>query len=276
MKSLGDMVRRSQPSLFWCTRGLPRANREAIYTLSAFCRHIDDSLRSPMNAHEKTDLLNAWKEELDNIYDKKIPATNIGRKIYKTSVRFDLAKGMWLQILQSAYLDAQQPLQAPTQDVFEQYVVGMSVVPLHLTLMITVPEHPRANQELALNLGKATAITYILRDIKSDAKRGHMYLPSDVLKETGVEIGTPQKMLEDKNLIAARAELAKKVSGYYDKAERLLSKMDKSKTKPLRLLMNTAQALFDEMNERGWEVISPKPNLSITKRLNILYKTLFR
>lgn len=276
MKSLGDMVRRSQPSLFWCTRGLPRANREAIYTLSAFCRHIDDILRSPMNAHEKIDLLNAWKEELDNIYDKKIPATNIGRKIYKNSVRFDLAKGMWLQILQSAYLDAQQPLQAPTQDVFEQYVVGMSVVPLHLTLMITVPEHPRANQELALNLGKATAITYILRDIKSDAKRGHMYLPSDVLKETGVEIGTPQKMLEDKNLIAARAELAKKVSGYYDKAERLLSKMDKSKTKPLRLLMNTAQALFDEMNERGWEVISPKPNLSIAKRLNILYKTLFR
>ena len=276
MKSLGDMVRRSHPSLFWCTRGMPRADREAIYTLSAFCRHLDNILRSPMKTHEKVDLLNAWKEELDNIYDKKVPATNIGRKIYKNSVRFDLPKSMWLQILDGAYLDARHPLQAPTEDVFEKYVVGMAVVPLHLTLMITAPEHPRANQELAKNLGWATAITYMLRDIKSDAKRNRMYLPAQVLRESGVTIGTPREMLEDKNLITARAELAKQVAGFYGKAERLLAKMDKGNTKPLRLLMNTARSLFDEMNTRGWEVISPKPNLSIMKRLNILYKTMFK
>lgn len=276
MKSLGDMVRRSLPSLFWCTRGLPRANREAIYTLAAFCRHLDNILRSPMESSEKVELLDAWREELDNIYDKKVPATNIGRKIYKNSIRFDLPKIMWQQILQSAYLDAQNPLQAPTEDVFEKYIVGVSVVPLHLTLMITAPEHPRANQELAKNLGWATAITYILRDIKSDAKRNRMYLPAEVLQNSGVELGSPQSMLEDKNLIAARAEMSKGVVANFGKAERLLSKMNKSKTKPLRLLMNTASSLFDEMQTRGWEVISPKPNLSITKRLNILYKTMFK
>lgn len=276
MKSLGDMIRRSQPSLFWCTRGLPHANREAVYTLAAFCRHLDNILRSPMDPKEQVELLDAWREELDNIYDKKVPATNIGRKIYKNCIRFDLPKEMWLQILHSAYLDAAQPLQAPNMDTFEQFITGTSIAPLHLTLMIIAPEHPRANQELAKYLGKAVAITYLLRDIKGDAKRNRMYLPVEILQKADISIDTPQKILENKNLGYARADLAEQAAVCYNKAERLLAKMNKSNTKPLRLLMNTAYALFKEMNARGWEVVSPKPSLNLHKRFSILYKTLFK
>lgn len=276
MHSLGDFVRHSQPSLFWCTRGLPRANREAIYTLFAFCRHLDNTVRSSLAVKEKLELLNAWREELDNIYDKKVPATNIGRKIYKNCIRFDLPKAMWLQILNSAFLDAQKPILAPSPEIFEEYVNGIAVVPLHLALIIATPEHPSANQELAKNLGRAVFTTYILRDIKSDAKRGRVYFPSDILQKYNVEITTPQEILEDKNLIYARAELAKSAAGNYNKAERLLSKMNRAATRPLRLIMNSAHSLFEQMNARGWEVISPKPKLGLLRRLGILYKTLFK
>lgn len=276
MKSLGDMVRRSQPSLFWCTRGLPRAAREAIYTLFAFCRHLDNIVRSSMEVTEKVELLNAWQEELDNIYDVKVPKTNIGRKIYKNCIRFDLPKRMWEQILQSAVLDAQNPLQAPDEETFEQFIAGTSVVPMHLALMIMAPEHPRANQELAKNLGQAVAITYMLRDIKGDAKRGRMYLPNEILRKADVAAEPPQEMLENKNLMYARAALAEKAVDCYAKAERLLSKMNKASTMPLRLIMNTSRCLFDVMSARGWEVISPKPDLNALKRLHILYGTLFK
>ena len=74
----------------------------------------------------------------------------------------------------------------------------------------------------------------------------------------------------------ARSELAKQIEGCYGRAERLLAKMNKSHTQPLRLLMNTARGLFEEMNARGWEIISPKPNLSMAKRLSLLYKTIFK
>ena len=86
MLSVGDIVKKSQPSLFWCMRGLPKPKREAIYTLFAFCHHISNIIRSKMPAAEKVELLNAWREELDNIYDKKVPTTNIGRKIYKNCI----------------------------------------------------------------------------------------------------------------------------------------------------------------------------------------------
>ena len=276
MHSLGDFVRHSQPSLFWCTRRLPRANREAIYTVFAFFRHLDTVVRSATTTEEKIELLNAWREEIDNIYDTKVPLTNIGRKIYKNCIRFDLPKVMWLQILDSAFTDTQTPLLAPKTDVFEKYLTGIAVVPMHLALMILAPEHPRANQELAKDLGHAVFATFILRDIKDDAKRGRIYIPAEILEKNGVKIGSSQEILEDKNLIYARAELAKSVDEYYKKAERLLAKMNKSTTRPLRLIMNTIRSLFDEMNVRGWEIISPKPKLSLRRRLNILYKTLLK
>ncbi|MBQ9271668.1 MAG: squalene/phytoene synthase family protein [Alphaproteobacteria bacterium] len=276
MHSLGDFVRHSQPSLFWCTRGVARANREAIYTVFAFCRHIDSVLRSATSSEEKVELLNAWREEIDNIYDKKVPATNIGRKIYKNSIRFDLPKIMWLQILDSAFLDAKKPIVAPDTAIFQQYLTGMAIVPMHLALMILTPEHPRANQELAKNLGYAVFVTYILRDIKSDAKRGRIYIPSEILQNNNVNIDTAQDVLEDKNLIYARAQLAKSAEKCYIKAERLLSKMNKTSTRPLRLIMNVTHSVFAEMNARGWEIIAPKPRLSLRRRIGILYKTLFR
>lgn len=276
MKSLGDTVRRSQPSLFWCMRGLSRANREAVYAVFAFCQHMDNIVHGTMSKQAKKELLNAWQEELDNIYDKKVPQTNIGRKIYKNCIRFDLPKRMWLDILNSAILNVEHPLSAPAEDVFEKYISGTVITPIHLVLMIVAPEHPRANQELAKNLGEAVAITYILRDIKDDAKQNRMYLPADVLEKSGVILSTPQGMLEDKNIIYARAKMADRVSSCYFKADRLLAKMNKTATLSLRFVLNTSRILFNEMNTRGWEIISPKPHLNVFTRIKILYFTLFK
>jgi len=276
MQSLGDIVRRSQPSLFWCMRGIEKANREAMFTVFAFCRHLDSILRSDMTPEDKKDWLNTWQEELDNIYDKKVPTTNIGRKIYKNCIRFDLPKSAWNKILQAALLDAGDTQFSPSAEVFEQYVDGMAVMPLHLLLMIVASEHPRVNQELAKSLGYAVFITSTLRDVKGDSKRNRMYIPQEVLQQAGVKIAEPRDMIEDKNLPQAREILSKQAEIGFNKAKRLLSKMDKKRTLPLRLMLNRTQELFNIMQKRGWEIISPKPKLNWLKRMHILYRTIFK
>ena len=142
MLSVGKIVRKSQPSLFWCMRSLSKAKREAIFTLFAFCRHLDNIIQSPMSDEEKIELFSAWQEELDNIYDKKVPATNIGRKIYKNCMRFNLPKELMVEILNSALLNATSPIQAPENDVFEKYIYGYAVVPFYLSLMIIGDTRP--------------------------------------------------------------------------------------------------------------------------------------
>lgn len=275
MLSVGDIVKKSQPSLFWCMLGLEKSKREAIYTLFAFCRHISNIIRSPMPAAEKTELLNAWREELDNIYEKKVPTTNIGRKIYKNCMRFNLPKEQMEKILDSAFLDAPTPLQAPSQEIFEQYLYGLAIVPLNLTLTIIGESKPATSQKLAASLGRALMITYILRDIKDDAKAGHLFIPQELLKKANVCKNSPVSVLEDKNLSGAREALSKDAQKNFATAQRFLSKMNKKSVMPLFYLANLSRCYFEQMNNRGWEIISPKPRISKLSKLKLIFKTLF-
>lgn len=275
MLSLGNMIRKSQPALFWCMRSLSKPKREAVFTLFAFCRHLETVSRSQMPEKEKRDLLNAWKEELDNIYDKKVPATNIGRKIYKNCMRFNLPKEMWLDILNSAVFNSASLLYAPNNQKFNQYVRGAAEVPFQIALMIIEPEHLIAGEELSKNLGRAVLLTYILRDVKDDAKSGRMYIPAEILQKAGINQDNPREALEDKNFSMAREELAKQAEKGYIKAERLLAKMNYADTRVLRLIQNLGYCQFEMMKKRGWEIISPKPKINLVKRLNILYRTIF-
>ena len=81
MNNIQKMVKKSGTSFFWGMRLLPSAKRNAMYTIYAFFRHIDDIVDGNAPVEEKLDLLAAWRQEIDNIYDKKVPTTDIGRKI---------------------------------------------------------------------------------------------------------------------------------------------------------------------------------------------------
>lgn len=276
MLSVGGIVKKSQPSLFWCTRSLPKSEREAIYTLFAFCQHIDGIIRSQMPQIEKKYLLSAWKEELENIYDKGVPATNIGRKIYKNCMRFDLPKNAWQQILESADLNAVAPLRAPDEKTFDKYVNGMAVIPLKLALSIVANSHPSANSELAKNLGRAVMVTSMLRDIKDDAKRNCLYVPAEILRQAGISAEMPRNVVEDKNIGSARALFSAQAETCFKNADRLLNKMNKKEVMALRLIKNICYCQFEMMKKRGWEIISPKPKINFMKSLGIIYQTMFK
>lgn len=275
MLSIGELVRKSQSWVFWCMRGLPKAEREAMYTLYAFCRHIDEIMLSDMPAKEKADLLSAWKEELDNIYEKNVPSTNIGRKIYKNCMRFDLPKESFAAILQSAELNAVKPLQAPKTEVFEKYVYGIAVVPIELSLKIMGENKANIRRELAGSLGSAMVITSILREVKSDALKNRLYFPAEVLERAGVETVVPMEAVEDKNLISAREELAEIAEKNFKKAAKLLDKMSRKKYLPLRFINSISRCYFEKMQQRGWEIISPKPKITTAEKLRIVWNTLF-
>lgn len=276
MLSVGDLVKKSQPALFWCMCSLPKTKREALYTLFAFCRHIDGIARSDMPVAEKRELLKAWQEELVNIYDKHVPATNIGRKIYKNCLRFNLQQKQWDEILNSAALNVPKPLQAPQRIVFEQYLNGAAIVPFELALQIIDGKHTTAVTELAKNLGRAVMITLILRDTKDEAKHGRLFLPLDVLQRSDITDLSPLQVIESQNFAFARQLLADEAALAFLKAERLLSKMSPSSAMAVRYIKNVCFCLFEIMQKRGWEIISPKPKIGFIRYLEVLIHTLFR
>ena len=78
----------------------------------------------------------------------------------------------------------------------------------------------------------------------------------------------------DKNLAMARQELGKIAAENYQKAYKLIGKLDKSTGKPLLLILDIYKKYFDIMEKRGWEIISPKPEIGKFRKLQVLAKVL--
>ncbi len=276
MNNIKQIVKKSGTSFFWSMRFLPTAQRNAMYTIYAFCRHIDDIVDGNAPMAEKIDLLQAWREEMDNIFDKKVPTTEIGRKIYKNCMRFKLPKEEFLHLIDSIGMDVPNPVQAPDLNKFYRYCRGVAGVPGSLTLRILGCKDEQIINDLATSLGNALQITNILRDVKEDALNNRLYIPKEYLEKAQITITDPMSVVVDKNLVVAREELARQAKDNYDKADKLIPQLDKKISRHVRMIESIYRRYFDMMENRGWEVISPKPSLGKFKKLSLALRAYFK
>ncbi|MBQ8661922.1 MAG: squalene/phytoene synthase family protein [Alphaproteobacteria bacterium] len=275
MNNIQKMVKKSGTSFFWSMRLLPSAKRNAMYTIYAFFRHIDDIVDGDAPVQEKLDLLEAWRKEIDNIYDKKVPTTDIGRKIYKNCMRFKLPKEEFIRMIDSISMDLPEPIQAPSLQEFYEYCRGVAGVPGSLSLRIFGCNDENVIEDLSSSLGTALQITNILRDVKEDAMVQRLYIPREFLEKAGIQATDPLSVVVNKNLALAREELARIAGKCYDKAFETLKKLDKKTARPVRAIAYIYKRYFDIMQNRGWEVISPKPHLSRPLKLCLALKAFF-
>ncbi len=275
MNNVDYIVKKSGSSFFWSMRLLPKAKREAMYTIYAFCRHIDDIVDGDMPLREKQELLDAWREELDNIYDRKVPATEIGRRIYKNCMRFKLPKEEFLKLIDSISMDIPKPLQAPKMVDFLKYCRGVAGVPGSLSLRIFGCKDENLIEELATSLGNALQITNILRDVKEDAQANRLYIPKEYLKKAEISSKKPSEVIVNKNLSIAREELAKLAEEDYAKANTIIPFLDKKVARPVRAIAAIYKKYFDIMQNRGWEVISPKPKIGKLNKFSLALRAYF-
>lgn len=277
MSSIGRIVRKNHSAVFWCTRHYPKAKREAVYTLYALAKHFDDLSSSSLPAGEKADVFDAWKREMSNIYDKKVPATNIGRRVYKNCMRFKLKRESFETILESYAKDCPKPMFRPTIKEFESYCVGVAEIPSYLILKIIAEFDEETILAISREIGRAVEITNILKDIKEDILTGHVYIPEEFLQKAGIEEGLSAKeILTHKNLHIARQELANLARNSFNEAYRLLEENNNKNSKPIVYMLNLYHAYFEQMDSRGWEVISPKPELKFKDRCRLVCKALLK
>ncbi len=275
MNNIQKMVKKSGTSFFWGMRLLPSAKRNAMYTIYAFFRHIDDIVDGDAPVQEKIDLLDAWRQEIDNIYDKKVPTTDIGRKIYKNCMRFKLPKEEFIRMIDSISMDLPHPIQAPSIQKLYEYCRGVAGVPGSLSLRIFGCSDEKIIEDLSFSLGTALQITNILRDVKEDAMSQRLYIPKEFLEKAGIQTTDPLSVIVNKNLALAREELAKIAHKCYDSAFEILKKLDKKTARPVRAIAYIYKRYFDIMQNRGWEVISPKPHLGRPLKLYLALKAFF-
>ena len=254
---------------------LPREERQAINTVYAFCRRIDDIVdENPTTDHaeilRKRERLNWWRQEIERIYSSVDTATTKGSKatttydkvrfpLGKVVRRFSIPKQYFLTLIDGCERDLVQRRYQTFDDLKEYCYSVASIVGL-ICIEIFGYRHEESKQ-YAINLGYALQLTNIIRDVKADKDRGYIYLPQEDLerfKYTEVELMNEVYDDRFRDLMAFQAQRAR---DYYHRARTMLLPEE-------RMTMATAE-IMDAIYFRLLEKIQLNDYQVFTERIRV-------
>lgn len=177
------LVKQSRSSFYYAFLFLPRPKREAIYAVYALCRSVDDIADEPGEVTEKAGRLKAWREEIDRCYAGQ-PTQPITIQLRDCLNRYPIPKSYFEELLAGVEMDLTISRYATFADLYTYCYRVASVVGLICIEIFGYSREPAA-KEYAVNLGLALQLTNILRDVKTDGRRGRIYLPQEDLQRFG-------------------------------------------------------------------------------------------
>ncbi len=181
-----NLTRQSASNFYYAFLFLPKEKREAIYTVYAFCRVSDDLVdeeAGPKGAGSGAlENLEEWRTELLRCYEGQ-PTHPITQKLATLLPRFPIPQKHFTDLLDGIAMDLCPRRYETYADLTEySHRVASTVGLICLSIFEVTGEKAR---EYAVELGLAFQLTNILRDLRSDAQRGRVYLPREDLRRFG-------------------------------------------------------------------------------------------
>ena len=260
------LTRRSRSNFFYAFLCLPRAQREAIYAVYAFCRIVDDAVDLGQDRDEQRRELARWRDEIDLVYGG-VPEHPAGVRLQEAIRRFPIPREVLLEIIAGVEMDLEHATYETFEDLYPYCYRVASAVGL-CCIEIFGYGDPRA-RAYAVNLGVALQLTNILRDVQVDARAGRVYLPQEDLRRFGVTAEDlaggryTGAFVELMTWEAARARL------YYDRAWAALPAADARRLFAAEIMGRTYFALLRALEARRFRVFGERVRLSTLHRIGI-------
>jgi hypothetical protein len=185
MEQSRSITRKSASNLALAFVLLPRAKRDAMCALYAFCREVDDVADEDTQPAElRAAKLGQWREDIRRACAGSQPQFAVNRELAPILHRYRLPFELFDQLIQGCEMDLTTHRYADRQ-ALELYCYRVASVVGLLSIEIFGYRHP-ACRAYAVSLGQALQLTNILRDVQTDARRGRIYLPQSELARFGV------------------------------------------------------------------------------------------
>jgi phytoene synthase len=238
---------------------LPRPKRDAIETIYAFCRFTDDIVDEAGDEKEKYALLLQWTEELRRSlygishYSLLNKLSAIIRRFHIPIEHFyELIKGMEMDLLNTRY---------GTFSELEQYCYrAASTVGLICAEVFGYTNEK--TKQYAINLGIALQLTNILRDIKSDAKRGRIYLPLEDLRKFGYSENDLLNCTYNEQFVELMKFECERAHEYFRRAKVCLAEEDKPLFTAARTMGNIYYLVLLRIERAHYDIFSRRIRLS--------------
>ncbi len=271
---VAGVTKASGSSFFLPMLLLPRARREAMLALYAFCRETDDVADEIEDSERSGALLKAWAQEIESLYAGKARHP-VCKALAEPIGEYGLEKQHFLHILEGFDMDRSGVMVRPTLEQLERYCycvascVGLLSVNIFGYRCSTIPN-------FALHLGHAFQLTNILRDVAEDADRGRIYLPKELLQKYDLEDVSPEKVARAPGVELVCAEIGAMARNHFTKASNALPANERGNMRPALLMQCIYQAYLNRIERGGFRVDKPYKRLGKYTKIALILKGLLR
>ncbi len=239
----------SGSSFYTAMRLLPKARREAMYAVYAFCRAVDDVADDGGPADIRAAELDRWRADIDALYEGRPPARV--RDLVGPVAQYGLKREDFHAVIDGMAMDAFEDIVAPDAATLDLYCDRVASAVGRLSVRIFgMPEADGIR--LAWHQGRALQLTNILRDIDEDAERGRLYLPRERLAAIGLAAPTPAAAIAHPRIGEVCAGLAAEAEGHYRETWAIIRRHPRRVTKAARLMAAAYRLYLDALLKRGW------------------------
>jgi phytoene synthase len=239
---------------------LPREERNAINTIYAFCRRIDDIVDEPphdgeSSLQDKQKQLNNWRNAIEIIYGGGALHQTL-EPLSSVVKRFNIPKQYLLTVIDGCERDLRQRRYATFADLKEYCYAVASIVGL-ISIEIFGYKHEETKQ-YAINLGYALQLTNILRDVKMDKDRGFIYLPLEDLERFRLTESDIVNEVYDDRFVAFMEFQVGRARDYYHRA-RMHLRADERRTMVAAEIMDAIyHRLLDKIELADYRVYTKR------------------
>ena len=264
-----EITAKSKSNFLYSFSLLPKDKNEAINTVYAFCRQTDDIIDSETDTREiKFKKIYLWKEEFGKALEDKsdYPLLNQLNKIIKkfnipVEPFFELIKGVESDLQTSRYKDFER---------LYRYCYRVAVTVGLMSIEVFGYKTKNA-KEYAVNLGIAMQLTNILRDIKTDALNGRIYIPEEDLRRFGY---TEEELLSSKyndSFVELMKFECRRAREYFERANNCFDPKDRKLLFPARIMQNIYVGILKKIEKMNYNVFSKKARVSKLRKLYITF-----
>ena len=276
-----EIAKREAKNFYYSFVALPAHKRDAMCAIYAFMRHADDISDDESKDHAtRRAELAQWTDAWRNGTDSDNP---VFIAVRDTQQRFHIPNELLEQLIQGTAMDLQPEAAnrrnadgvdtfATFTDLYKYCYYVASVVGL-VCIRIFGFSDPTA-ERLAEETGIAFQLTNILRDVREDAERGRVYIPSDDLKGSGTSFAELARVKTGSDLTdsqrLALAGVARRAHAYYKSADRLLPLINPDSRPALRVLVKIYSRLLTKIEAKRFDVFTSRVQVPTWQKLLIL------
>lgn len=270
------ITRKSASNLALAFVLLPRPRRDAMSALYAFCREVDDVAdEDSAPVEQRRGQLSLWRADVKRACEKQPPQFPVNRELQPVIEKFSLPFALFDELIKGCEMD----LDIRRYENFEQlelYCYRVASVVGLLSIEIFGYTRP-ATREYAVFLGKALQLTNILRDVKTDAARGRIYLPQNELKKFNVRESDILEGRYSENFRALAESVAARAQSFYSAAQKSLPPEDRKAMVAAELMGMVYWRLLKKLERAQFNVFGPRPlGLSRPQKLALVFASWLR